>query len=79
MRSSRRQVLKYAVPAVVSAVAGPAVLAATGRVPQASADGMKLIDFAVRQVSPEAIKAAGYDGVLVYVSQLRPGATFDLA
>jgi hypothetical protein len=43
MRSSRRQVLKYAVPAVVSAVAGPAVLAATGRVPQASADGMKLI------------------------------------
>jgi hypothetical protein len=76
-RSSRRQVLKYTIPAVVTAVAGPGVLAATPNAPEASADGLRLIDFAVRQVSPEAIKAAGYDGVLVYVSQLRPGATFD--
>ena len=38
---------------------------------------MRLIDFAVRQVAPEQIKAAGYDGALVYVSELRPGATFD--
>ena len=56
---SRRQVIKYAVPAVVSAMAGPAVLAATAGAPKASADGLQLIDFAVRQVSPEAIKAAG--------------------
>ena len=62
---------------MVSAIAGPAVLAATAGAPTASADGLLLIDFAERQVPPEAVKAAGYDGVLVYVSQLRPGATFD--
>ena len=45
--------------------------------PRASATGLQLIDFAVRLVSPEQVKAAGYDGVLVYVSELRPGATFD--
>jgi hypothetical protein len=43
----------------------------------ASATGMKLIDFTHLQVPPEQIKAAGYDGALVYVSELRPGATFD--
>ncbi|WP_246227996.1 DUF1906 domain-containing protein [Mycolicibacterium helvum] len=47
------------------------------RAPKASADGLRLIDFAVRLVTPEQIKAAGYDGALVYVSELRPGATFD--
>ncbi|WP_082135975.1 DUF1906 domain-containing protein [Mycobacterium sp. EPa45] len=57
----------------MTALAGAAVLGA----PKASADGLRLIDFAVRQVSPEQIKAAGYDGALVYVSELRPGATFD--
>lgn len=36
-----------------------------------------LLDFATRQISPAQIKAAGYDGALVYVSYLRPGATFD--
>jgi hypothetical protein len=58
-RASRRQILTYTVPAGVSAVAGPAVLAATAGAPTASADGLLLIDFAVRQVPPEAIKAAG--------------------
>ena len=62
---------------MVTAIAGTGVLAATSGAPTAFADGLRLIDFAVRQVPPEAIKAAGYDGVLVYVSQLRPGATFD--
>jgi hypothetical protein len=38
---------------------------------------MKLIDFAERLVPPDQIKAAGYDGALVYVSELRPGADFD--
>lgn len=63
LRPSRRQILRYTLPAVVYAVAGPTVLAATARAPKASAEGLQLIDFAVRQVSPEAIKAAGYDGV----------------
>ena len=50
---------------------------ATPNAPVAWADGMRLIDFADRLVAPEAIKAAGYDGALVYVSELRPGATFN--
>ena len=36
-----------------------------------------MLDFAKRQVAPDQIKAAGYDGALVYVSELRPGADFD--
>jgi hypothetical protein len=38
---------------------------------------MKLIDFTHRLVPPDQIKAAGFDGALVYVSELRPGADFD--
>jgi Domain of unknown function (DUF1906) len=45
--------------------------------PQASAEDTRLIDFSRRQVAPDQIRAAGYDGALVYVSELRPGATFD--
>jgi Domain of unknown function (DUF1906) len=67
--ASRRDVFRFA----LTAFAGAAVLGA----PKASADGLRLIDFAVRLVQPEQIKAAGYDGALVYVSELRPGATFD--
>jgi len=70
--ASRRDVFKYALAAVASTTA-VGVFGA----PKASADGLRLIDFAVQQVAPEQIKAAGYDGVLVYVSELRPGATFD--
>jgi hypothetical protein len=70
--ASRRDVFKYA----LAAFAGTAAAGAFGA-PKASADGLRLIDFAVRQVAPEQIKAAGYDGALVYVSELRPGATFD--
>ena len=71
---SRRDVLKYSLPAAATAIAGPAALSTA---PKASADGLMLIDFATRLVQPEQIKAAGYHGALVYVSQLRPGATFD--
>lgn len=71
--ASRRDVLRFA----LSAFAAPVVLAATARAPKASAAGLRLIDFAERLVSPEQIKAAGFDGALVYVSELRPGATFD--
>jgi hypothetical protein len=67
--AARRDVFKYA----LAVLAGTAVRGA----PKASADGLRLIDFAVRLVQPEQIKAAGYDGALVYVSELRPGATFD--
>ncbi len=70
--ASRRDVFKYAA-AAFAGIAATEVLGA----PKASAEGLRLIDFAVRLVSPEQIKAAGFDGALVYVSELRPGATFD--
>ena len=72
---SRREVLKYALsaPALVSL----GTLAATFDGQRASAADIKLIDFAERQVAPDQIAAAGYAGVVVYVSELRPGATFD--
>ncbi|MCG5432465.1 DUF1906 domain-containing protein [Mycobacterium sp. MYCO198283] len=38
---------------------------------------MRLIDFTHRLVPAAAISSAGYDGALVYVSELRPGADFD--
>jgi hypothetical protein len=38
--------------------------------------GTKMIDFAECQVPVDRIAAAGYVGVIVYVSQVRPGATF---
>lgn len=71
--ASRRDVLRYA-----AALAVPGVLAtaATGT-RAASAEGLQLVDFADRLVQPEQIKAAGFGGALVYVSELRPGATFD--
>jgi N-acetyl-anhydromuramyl-L-alanine amidase AmpD len=37
---------------------------------------MRLIDFSARQVPPDAIKAANYDGVIAYVSESRPGTNF---
>lgn len=69
LAASRRDVFKYALAAFAGGAAVPA--------PKASAAGLRLIDFAVRQVAPEQIKAAGFDGALVYVSELRPGADFD--
>ncbi len=72
---SRREVLQYAVPATVLLTLGTA--AATLTAHRASAAGKRLIDFSRRLVPPDQIKAAGFDGALVYVSELRPGATFD--
>lgn len=43
----------------------------------ASAAGLRLIDFSQRLVPPDQIKSAGLDGALVYVSELRAGADFD--
>jgi hypothetical protein len=73
--ASRRDVLKYALSAPVLLVLG--TVAATLAAQNAAAAGMRLVDFSERLVPPDQIKAAGYDGALVYVSELRPGATFD--
>ena len=72
---TRREVLKYALSASGLLVVGSA--AATTGAPTASAAPAKLIDFTHRQVAADLIKAAGFDGALVYVSELRPGADFD--
>ena len=72
---SRREVLKYAFSAPV--LLGLGTVAATLAGHKASAANMRLIDFAERLVPPDQIKSAGYDGALVYVSELRPGANFD--
>ncbi|MEU9808506.1 DUF1906 domain-containing protein [Mycobacterium sp. NPDC050853] len=70
---SRREVLRLLTIAPVLAGAGISVATA----PKVHAANLRLIDFTERLVKPESIKAAGFDGALVYVSELRPGATFD--
>jgi hypothetical protein len=72
---SRREALKYAVGAAVLLIAGS--VTATLAAQKASAADMRLIDFSERLVPPDQIKSAGYDGALVYVSELRRGADFD--
>jgi hypothetical protein len=72
---SRRDVLKYAVSAPVLLSLG--TLAATLDGQKASAANIRLIDFAERTIPPDQIKSAGYDGVVVYVSESRPGANFE--
>lgn len=74
--ASRREVLRYAT-LLASTLAVPGVLSAAFATPRAKAQGLQLVDFTERLVQPEQIKAAGLDGALVYVSELRPGATFD--
>ena len=71
---SRREVFKYALsPALLSL----GTLAVTSGSPMASAASTQLIDFAERRISPDEIKAAGYAGVINYVSEERPGAHFE--
>lgn len=71
---SRRDALKYAfLPAVV----GLATLPASVGAPTASAANGQLIDFALKTIPAEDIKAAGYDGVVNYVSESRPGMNFE--
>ena len=71
---SRRDALRYATAA--SALTGLGVTAASAGTPEASAAGPMLIDFAMRQIPAEAIRAAGYAGVINYVSLSRPGSNF---
>ena len=75
---SRRDVLRCAVamsalPAVYAASASVAVPKAAA-IPTAVPATPKLIDFAMRQVPAEQIRAAGYAGVINYVSLSRPGS-----
>ena len=75
IKVTRRELLGYAL--TVPAVAALGTLGAGLSAPLASAANAKLIDFAERLVPADQVAAAGYAGALVYVSELRPGATFD--
>jgi len=72
---SRREILKYAFFAPVLLSLG--TLGATLEGQKASASNLRLTDFAERMIPPDEIKSAGYDGVVVYVSESRPGANFE--
>jgi hypothetical protein len=73
--ASRREVLKYAFSAPFLLGLGSLAAALDGQ--QASAADIRLIDFAERIIPPDQIKSAGYGGVVVYVSESRPGANFE--
>jgi hypothetical protein len=71
---SRREVLKYAAAPVLLGLGAVATPVAGQK---ASAADLRLIDYAERRISPDEIKAAGYGGVVNYVSESRPGANFE--
>jgi hypothetical protein len=71
---SRRELAKYGAAA---ALLGLAPLGAMLDARTASADNPRLIDFAERRIAPNEITAAGYAGVVNYVSESRPGANFE--
>jgi Domain of unknown function (DUF1906) len=71
---SRREAIKFG---LTPALLGLGAFFATLDGHNASAADIKLIDFAEHRVPPDQIKAAGYDGAVVYVSESRPGANFD--
>jgi Domain of unknown function (DUF1906) len=66
--------LRYA--AAVTTLGGLAAAAAGAGAPAASAAAPTLIDFAMRQIPAEDIRAAGHAGVINYVSTSRPGSSF---
>jgi Domain of unknown function (DUF1906) len=70
----RREALRFA---AAPALLGLGTMGATFEAPEASAAATKLIDFAERRIPADQIKAAGYDGVVNYVSLSRPGANFE--
>ncbi len=70
---SRRNALRYA---GVSALAGVGASATGAVAPTASAAATQLIDYAMRQIPAADIRAAGYAGVINYVSLSRPGSSF---
>jgi glycoside hydrolase-like protein len=73
MPLSRRDALRYATAA--SALAGFSV-AAGAAAPSAAAAAPTLIDYAMRQIPAQDIRAAGHAGVINYVSTSRPGSSF---
>ncbi|MCV7379360.1 twin-arginine translocation pathway [Mycobacterium alsense] len=75
----RRDVLRYAIavsalPGLYAGLASVAVPPAAA-IPSTAAATPKLIDFAMRQIPAERIRAAGYSGVINYVSLSRPGSS----
>lgn len=70
---SRRDALRYASAA---ALAGVGAAAAVSGTPTASAAAPTLIDYAMRQIPAQDIRAAGHAGVINYVSTSRPGSNF---
>ena len=70
----RRDVLRYAI--AMSAMPGLYGASASVAVPAVAAATPKLIDFSMRQIPAEHIRAAGYHGVINYVSLSRPGSSF---
>jgi Domain of unknown function (DUF1906) len=71
---SRRDVLRFA--ATTSALTGLGVAAAGAGTPTAEAAAPTLIDYAMRQIPAQDIRAAGHAGVINYVSMSRPGSSF---
>lgn len=59
-----------------SALAGLGAVGAGRAAPQAAAAAPTLIDYAMRQIPAQAIRAAGHAGVINYVSTSRPGSNF---
>jgi hypothetical protein len=68
---SRRDALRYA-----TTLAGLGAAALGSGMPTAAAAAPQLIDFAARQIPAQLIRAAGYSGVVNYVSLSRPGSSF---
>lgn len=71
---SRRDALRYATAA--SALGGLGAASASLGTPEAVAASSQLIDYAMRQIPAADIRAAGYAGVINYVSLSRPGSNF---
>jgi Domain of unknown function (DUF1906) len=71
---TRRDALRFA--AAASALAGLGAAAAGAGAPRASAAAPTLIDYAMRQIPAQDIRAAGHSGVINYVSTSRPGSSF---
>jgi hypothetical protein len=68
---SRRDALRCA-----TALAGLSAASIACGMPMAAAAAPQLIDFAAHQIPAQHIRAAGYSGVVSYVSQSRPGSSF---
>ncbi|ULE34696.1 DUF1906 domain-containing protein [Mycobacterium sp. IDR2000157661] len=74
MQVSRREALRYA--GALSALAGLGAVSAGTHPPPAAAAPPTLIDYAMRQIPAQDIRAAGHAGVINYVSTSRPGSSF---